>query len=146
LEKENIEKRWGCRFVNDHPTVKIVTELDIVNARRVCREIAKEMGFGIVDQARIATATSELASNIYLYANNGVIVVEKIIKEDRKGIAITAIDNGPGISNPHKLLEEYAKTSNIGAGLPGVKRLMDSIEIESEIGKGTVIRVEKWVK
>lgn len=132
--------------MNDHPTVKIVTELDIIAARRMCRELAKEMGFGIVDQARIATATSELASNIYLYATNGEIIVEKIEKGNRKGIAITAVDNGPGIANPHKLLEEYSKTSNIGAGLPGVKRLMDSIEIESVIGKGTVIRVEKWVK
>lgn len=131
----------------NHPTVKIVTELDIVAARQLCRELAKEIGFEVVDQARIATATSELAKNIYLYANMGEIVAEKIEKNGQKGIAITAIDNGPGIVNPHRILEDgYANPNSQGTGLPGVKRLMDSIQINSEPGKGTVIRIEKWVK
>lgn len=131
----------------NHPTVKIVTELDIVAARQLTRDMAKEIGFGVVDQARIATATSELAKNIYLYATTGEIIVQKIEKDGQKGIAITAIDNGPGIENPHKILEEgYTKSSAQGAGIPGVKRLMDSIQINSVLGKGTVIRAEKWLK
>jgi len=137
----------GVLNMRNHPTVKIVTELDIVAARRLSRNMAKEIGFGVVDQARIATATSELAKNIYLYATTGEIVVEKIEKNGQKGIAITAIDNGPGIANPHKILEDgYTKSTSQGAGLPGVKRLMDSIQINSELGKGTVVRIEKWLK
>ncbi|NLY79731.1 MAG: anti-sigma regulatory factor [Lysinibacillus sp.] len=133
--------------MRNHPTVKIVTELDIVAARQLCRNVAKEVGFGVVDQARIATATSELAKNIFLYATTGEILVEKIENEDKKGIAIIAIDYGPGIENPHKLLEEgYPNKCGESEGLLGVKRLMDSIQIHSELGKGTVIRIEKWVK
>lgn len=133
--------------MRDHPTVNIVTELDIVAARRLSRYLAKEIGFGVADQARIATATSELAKNIYLYATMGEIIVEKLEKDGRKGIAITAIDNGPGISDPRKILEDNYTTSNSqGVGLPGVKRLMDSIQINSELGKGTVIRIEKWLE
>lgn len=132
--------------MNNHPTVKIITELDIVAARQLCRNIAKEIGFGVVDQARIATATSELAKNIYLYATTGEIIVERIEKEGVKGIAIVAVDKGPGIAEPHKIFEEGYTTSNSqGMGLPSVKRLMDSIHIHSEAGKGTVIRIEKWM-
>ncbi|EAD9138800.1 anti-sigma regulatory factor, partial [Escherichia coli] len=48
--------------------VKIINEWDIVAARQLGRKISKEIGFGTVDQARITTAISELARNIFLYA------------------------------------------------------------------------------
>lgn len=57
-------------------SVQINKEWDIVGARQMGREKAKELGFGSVDQARIATAISELARNIYLYAQRGRIHVE----------------------------------------------------------------------
>jgi serine/threonine-protein kinase RsbT len=53
--------------------VKIVTEWDIVAARQLGRNVSKELGFGTVDQARITTAISELARNIYLYTDKGQI-------------------------------------------------------------------------
>lgn len=133
--------------MQNHPTVKIVTELDIVAARQLSRNVAKEIGFGVVDQARIATATSELAKNIFLYATIGEIVVEKAEIDGKRGIIITAIDYGPGIANPHKILEgDYTNCNSQGVGLKGVKRLVDSIQIHSEIGKGTIIKIEKWVR
>ncbi len=45
-------------------SLPIRNDLDIVTARVEAREVAKELGFGTIDQARIATATSELARNI----------------------------------------------------------------------------------
>ena len=39
----------------------------------------------------------------------------------------------------------YSTSGSLGAGLPGVKRLMDSMEIQSTVGKGTTIKVEKWL-
>jgi serine/threonine-protein kinase RsbT len=51
--------------------IPVKTDLDIVSARVEGRNLAKEMGFGTVDQARIATAISELARNIVLYAPKG---------------------------------------------------------------------------
>lgn len=53
-------------------------------ARQIGRNIAKEIGFGTVDQARITTAISELARNIYLYARAGEIVIEQIEEEEKK--------------------------------------------------------------
>lgn len=127
--------------------VKIVTELDIITARQQVRNEAKTIGFGIVEQARIATATSELAKNIFLYAHEGEIIIEEIEKNGKRGIAITAIDQGPGIADIRKIFEDgYSASGNTGAGIPGVKRLMDSIDIQSEVGMGTRVRVEKWIQ
>src|SRR5436309_15433899 len=46
-------------------------EDDIVTARQNAREVAKRIGFGLVDQSRIATAVSELTRNVIRYATNG---------------------------------------------------------------------------
>lgn len=122
-------------------------EWDIVAARQMGREIAKSLGFGTVDQARITTAISELARNIYLYAGEGEIYFEVLESLDQKGISIVAQDNGPGIKDISQVMEDGFSTSGgLGAGLPGVRRLMDEFDIESEVGKGTRIITAKWVR
>ena len=49
----------------------IQAEQDIVAARQTARETAKRLGFGMVDQSRIATAVSELTRNVVRYATEG---------------------------------------------------------------------------
>ncbi|MFD1019330.1 anti-sigma regulatory factor [Thalassobacillus hwangdonensis] len=127
--------------------VNIKKEWDIVGARQLGRDIAKKIGFGTVDQARIATAISELARNIYLYAGNGKVCFEAIDDLNRRGLSIAAIDSGPGIEEISMAMEDgYTTSGGLGAGLPGVKRLMDEFDIISEPGKGTEIRVVKWLR
>lgn len=127
--------------------VNINKEWDIVGARQLGREMAKELGFGTVDQARIATAISELARNIYLYAEKGQICFEVIDKRERQGLCMTAVDTGPGISDISQVMEDgYTTSGGLGAGLPGVKRLMDEFDINSEVEKGTRIKAIKWLR
>lgn len=127
--------------------VVIYTEWDIVAARQLGRDEAKKLGFGIVDQARITTAISELARNIYLYAKTGRVEIEKIFKNNKVGIRVTASDEGPGIEDISKVMSDgYTTSGGMGAGMPGVKRLMDEFYIESEVGVGTTITIIKWVR
>ncbi|WP_163540008.1 anti-sigma regulatory factor [Gracilibacillus sp. YIM 98692] len=127
--------------------VKIKKEWDIVGARQMGRERAKAIGFGTVDQARIATAISELARNIFLYAHKGEITFNVMEGMNKKGLQIIASDEGPGISDISKVMEDgYSTSGGLGAGLPGVKRLMDQFDIVSEKDKGTVITTLKWVR
>ncbi|MGN1401909.1 MAG: anti-sigma regulatory factor [Bacillus sp. (in: firmicutes)] len=127
--------------------VKIVNEWDIVAARQLGRNVAKELGFGTVDQARITTAISELARNIYLYAGEGKVCIEKVYEHERQGLAIIADDEGPGILDIRRVMQDgYTTSGGLGAGLPGVKRLMDTFDIESAPGEGTHIRATKWLR
>ncbi|MBM7599908.1 serine/threonine-protein kinase RsbT [Virgibacillus halotolerans] len=127
--------------------VNIKKEWDIVGARQLGREIAKKIGFGIVDQARIATAISELARNIYLYAEQGQICFDVIDTMEHKGICVTANDSGPGISDIGQVMQDgYTTSGGLGAGLPGVKRLMDEFDLKSVENKGTQIKTTKWVR
>ncbi|KAB7704810.1 ATP-binding protein [Bacillus aerolatus] len=127
--------------------VKIINEWDIVAARQLGRNVAKDLGFGTVDQARITTAISELARNIYLYAGQGQVCIEKTEAVGKTGLIIISEDQGPGINDLRKVMEDGFSTSGgLGAGLPGVKRLVDEFTIESNPGEGTLIKAIKWLR
>ncbi|MDF1999817.1 anti-sigma regulatory factor [Peribacillus frigoritolerans] len=127
--------------------VKIINEWDIVAARQLGRNVAKELGFGTVDQARITTAISELARNIYLYAGQGSVSIEKLKINGKSGLKIIAEDQGPGIEDIRRVMEDgYTTSGGLGAGLPGAKRLMDDFDIESIPGEGTKIIATKWLR
>lgn len=133
--------------MNPQSCVNIHKEWDIVGARQLGREMAKEIGFSTVDQARVATAISELARNIYLYAQRGKISYEIIHVEDKTGLCLVAEDEGPGISDISQVMKDGFTTSGgLGAGLPGVKRLMDEFDIQTEVGRGTTIKTIKWLR
>jgi serine/threonine-protein kinase RsbT len=125
--------------------VTIRSDLDIVTARSIARDIAKAQGFGGVDQARIATAVSELARNIFLYADSGQVSARAIEDRGRKGIEIECKDQGAGISDIDQVMRDgYTTSRGMGMGLPGAKRLMDEFDIQSSVGVGTTIVCRKW--
>ncbi|NJP06477.1 MAG: anti-sigma regulatory factor [Chloroflexaceae bacterium] len=123
----------------------IRSDLDIVIARTLARDTAKELGFGAIDQARIATAVSELARNIFLYAGTGSVTVRGIEQNARKGIEIVCEDQGPGIADIELAMRDgYTTSRGMGMGLPGAKRLMDEFVIETQQNVGTTITCRKW--
>jgi serine/threonine-protein kinase RsbT len=126
-------------------SVAIKTESDIVLARRAVREAAQALGFGATDTTRIVTAASELARNIFKYAGEGSMVVRPLEGEGRTGIELQFTDRGPGIpSIPQALEMGYSTSGGLGMGLPGAKRLMDEMDIQSAVGRGTAVTVKKW--
>jgi len=126
--------------------VDITSESDIVEVRTSVRETANKIGFGVTDVTRIVTAASELARNIYRFAGSGVMYYKTLDNGGRKGIELVFEDSGPGIENIEVAMEEGYTTGNgLGLGLPGTQRLMDEMEIDSKVDRGTTIRVVKWL-
>ena len=126
----------------------IAGEDDIVRCRSRAREIAKAIGFGMVDQSRIATAVSELTRNVVRYAteSRGEMTL-RALNSDRgmTGLEIVVADKGPGIPDIQEALQEgFSSGAGMGMGLPGTRRLMDEMLIESAPGKGTMVTIRKW--
>ena len=123
----------------------INADTDVVAARQQGRQVAAECGFSAGDQTVIAAAISELARNILQYAKHGEIIIKHLMQGDRNGIQIIAEDNGPGIRDVTRALQDgYSTSGGLGLGLPGAKRLMDEFDIASEDGHGTRIVMRKW--
>ncbi|MGZ8899388.1 MAG: ATP-binding protein [Limisphaerales bacterium] len=125
--------------------VAVTDETHIVVARQCAGRAAKRMGMGILDQTKIATATSELARNIVRYAKTGEVLIEEITDEIRSGLQITFRDNGPGIADIDKAMKDgFTTGGGMGFGLSGSKRLVNEFEILSQVGVGTTIIIKKW--
>jgi serine/threonine-protein kinase RsbT len=126
--------------------VKINNPDDIVDARKAGHQLALHLGFSVTDVTMIATAISEIARNITSYAGRGVVRVMVQEREGRKALVVRAEDEGPGIADIERALEDgYSTGRGLGLGLPGARRLMDRLVIESTLGRGTVIEMWKWV-
>jgi serine/threonine-protein kinase RsbT len=129
----------------DEARVPIASDTDIVTARQRGRALATQLGFTSGDATIVATAISELARNIVLYAKRGEVYVTPVEGREGYGLVITARDEGEGIADVRQAMQDgYSTSGRLGVGLPGVKRLMDEFEIVSEIGKGTTVTVKKW--
>ena len=126
---------------------QILNDLDIVVARVEGRNLARSLGFGVIDQARVATAISELTRNIVLYADKGTVTLRPIETPQRRGLEIVCADSGPGIADVSLVMRDgYSSRRGLGMGLPGTRRLMDEFEIRSKPGEGTVITARKWLR
>jgi serine/threonine-protein kinase RsbT len=131
--------------VTGETRVAILSDHDIVTARLQGRLLAKQVGFSDTNLTLIATAISELARNILLYARQGDLTLGIVERNGQSGITVVAHDRGPGIPDVPRAMEMgYSTSGSLGLGLPGVRRLMDDFEIESAIGRGTRVTVRKW--
>ena len=125
--------------------IPIETDADVVSARKQGRELAAQAGFSATELTVIATAISEVARNIVMFAERGEIVVSLVGDDGRQGVTVVARDSGPGIPDLDRAVQDgYSGYGGMGLGLPGSRRLMDEFEITSEVDKGTTVTMTKW--
>src|SRR5688572_6445221 len=124
-------------------TVAVRLEQDVVSARQRARQISSLLGFDLQDQARIATAVSEIARNAYRYAGGGEIDFRVEGERSPQLLTITVKDSGPGIRNLAEVLEgRYSSSTGMGLGLNGARRLMDYCTVDSG-PRGTSVVMKK---
>lgn len=131
---------------HDSHHVPIAQSHDVVLARQAGRDLAARMGYGKVDQVRIATAISELARNILQHSGTtGSVAIRPIQHAGRTGIQVLVQDSGVGIADlPRAMHDGYSTAGTLGAGLPGSRRLMDDFQIETAVGKGVQVHMIRW--
>jgi signal transduction histidine kinase len=123
--------------------LEVRVEYDIVMARQRARQIAALLGFALLDQTRIATATSEIARNAVQYAGGGRVEFSVEIRP-APAFAIRVRERGPGIKDLQQILDgQYVSSSGLGLGIVGARRLMDRFAIESVPGGGATVVLAK---
>lgn len=121
--------------------VPINVESDIIGARQAGRDMARQLGFGLADQTRLATAISELARNVIKYAQKGECIVRDESDAKMIRVKVEVVDEGPGISDVKKAMTDGFSTGrSLGMGLPGTKRLVQDFSIDSGAG-GTKVAI-----
>lgn len=129
--------------------VSIVREEDVVVARQEGRRLAEEMGLGLADQTRLATAISELARNILHYAGSGQAIMRMLQSGSTHGLEVVLEDHGPGIPDTTLAMQDGYTTreGSLGAGLPGARRLAHEFDLKtrSEVA-GTTVTIRMWLR
>ena len=124
-------------------TVAVHHEQEVVGARQRARQLSALLGFEAQDQARIATAVSEIVRNAFRYAGGGE--VEFSIEGERAPqlLAIHVSDQGRGIAELDSILAgRYRSATGMGLGISGARRLMDHFSIHSG-ASGTGVLMKK---
>lgn len=120
---------------------------DVVRARHRVRALATELGFDLVAQTRIVTATSELARNTHLHGGGGELTLSEVRDNRRRGLRLVFADDGPGIPDVQTALSDgWSSRGGLGLGLGGTRRLVDEFTIESVPGEGTRVEIVQWLK
>jgi len=121
-------------------------EVDVYVAIGRGRELATSLGVDDIDRTRIEIVILELTRNILAHAGKGELHLDTLEENGRRGMMVMARDHGPGIADiPLAMRDGYSTAHTLGAGLPGVRRLMDDFTIESQVGAGTTVRAAKWL-
>ena len=129
-------------------TLAICQRSDVIRARQFGCDTAQTLGFGLVEQRRITTAISEMTRNILQHSGGpGTMSLEVVERDSRRGLLIIVEDHGCGIDDSPGLLADEHSTSvtQLGAGIPSCKRLMDECEIVTALGQGTLVRMTIWL-
>ncbi len=119
-------------------------------ARTVVAAFATQLDPTIEELADIKTAVSEAVTNsiIHGYSNTiGTIRMHCVICGNELMVEIQ--DAGVGIENIEKAMEPLYTTrpelERSGMGFSFMEAFMDDLEVESELGKGTLVRMKKKV-
>ncbi len=106
----------------------------------------KQLGVDSAVLRRIAVASYEAELNMIIHSLGGTLSLTMTPSE----IRLVSSDIGPGIPDIEQALREGFSTAGeearnmgfgAGMGLPNMKRNADEFSIQSEIGKGTEIRM-----
>jgi len=89
---------------------------------------------------QIDLIVAEMTSNLFKYSDDGELLLGVFSNGGSPYVELISIDNGPGMINPSRMMQDGVSTSNtLGHGLGSMKRLSDVFELYSQIGWGTIV-------
>ncbi|MBR2590378.1 MAG: ATP-binding protein [Clostridia bacterium] len=133
----------GLRLTYDIPSA----DDDFTRAGEASGSVKKKLrqiGYNPEAIRKVSIAMYEGEINVAIHAGGGEAIVE--ISSD--AVTMKLIDHGPGIADVEKAMQEGWSTApeavrnlgfGAGMGLPNMKKYTDSMDIETEVGKGTTI-------
>jgi serine/threonine-protein kinase RsbT len=108
--------------------------------------LLKSIGFVSDMIRRVCICAYEAEMNVVMHGGDGHMTIEV----DTDGIMLDVKDDGPGIEDISLALQEGYSTASeearemgfgAGMGLPNIQKNSDSLEIVSEKGKGTEVKI-----
>ncbi len=130
--------------------VPINNESDVIVARMEARQLAKQIGFNTVDQARISLAASELARLAYRTINQArEIIISDTKQENLHGmqvICLVDLANTTASASPEADQTVTAQQGAFQQGLTNITRLVDESSLGQNEAGQTLVTLIKWFR
>jgi serine/threonine-protein kinase RsbT len=124
----------------------IGSDTDLALVRQQVRQIAADLGFGLVQQTKLVTAASELARNALVHGGGGHVDITLLRSGTDRGVRLRFVDRGPGIRDIDLAMTDgYTSGGGLGLGLSGAKRLVQEFTLDTRVGEGTTVTVTEWI-
>ena len=140
MEKRFLINRW---LGPDRQSIPIYDEASVSSARQRVRDVGLAFNGSKILIESVALIASELTHNQLAHAKQGYFAVRPIERDNVKGLEVIAADLGPGIEKPVLTGAVHTKGS-LGAGLEGVLRLADDVEIDTRRAEGLCVIARKF--
>ena len=129
-------------------SIEVCSPADVGAVRRAAKAMAMAIGFDDNATEEIVIVGSELASNLLQHAQGGTLTLTPLANGAHAGIEIASADTGPGMADVEQALTDgfSTKTGSLGYGLGAVNRLMDTLDITSQCGRGVHLVCQRWVR
>ena len=134
-------------------------EMTIIFDSRSCNEgfarvavaaFCTQLNPTLEEVADIKTALSEAITNSTIHGyDNQVKKIRIECRTEDKTLFVTVSDEGRGIPDVEKAMEPMFTTrpelDRSGMGFAFMEAFMDDVQVESEVGKGTIVRMRKTI-
>ena len=134
-------------------------EMTIIFDSRSCNEgfarvavaaFCTQLNPTLEEVADIKTAVSEAITNSIIHGyDNQVKKIRIECRTEDKTLFVTVSDEGRGIPDVEKAMEPMFTTrpelDRSGMGFAFMEAFMDDVQVESEVGKGTIVRMRKAI-
>jgi stage II sporulation protein AB (anti-sigma F factor) len=142
--------------MSENPDKKIINFMNmeflsvpenVALSRVVVASFAAQLDMTLNDMEELKVATSEAVSNCIIHGYNnqpiGKVWISVSLYSSR--LEITIKDEGVGIEDIDKAMEPAFSTDpeRMGLGFVFMKSFMDDVEVVSEVGKGTSVKLIK---
>ncbi|MES2702670.1 MAG: ATP-binding SpoIIE family protein phosphatase [Bacteroidota bacterium] len=108
--------------------------------KKEIHKLATENGLGEKKTAEVDIIVAEMTSNLLKHTKGGELLVKLFADGPHMGLELLCIDNGPGMADPQKMMNDGVSTTNtLGQGLGAIKRLSDTFQLYSLKDWGTVL-------
>ena len=135
--------RYEGGFVTEE-TIVLAGDADVIDVRQTARRRATAIGLETARCEALATAVTEIARNALVHASGGTVSFGEC-EGDRAGVLVVARDDGPGIDDVARAMQDgWTTIGTLGLGLPSARRLIDDFRIVSAPGRGTTVVMRQW--
>ena len=120
-------------------------------ARMIVSAFVMPLNPTMEELADVKTAISEAVTNAILHGYNldGKSMVHLCCEQQGNCLTFRILDTGVGMENIEKAMEPlYTSKPELersGMGFSFMEAFMDCLEVESVVGKGTVVTMKKWI-